>query len=78
MGSGDEAAYPPGPRGLETLGFLGRGSAARTLAFLERTARTFGPISSFSILGRRIFLIDDPALIEDVLVTRSTSSCVTP
>jgi cytochrome P450 len=70
MGSGGGVKYPPGPRGLETFGFLGRGSAARALAFLEQTARSFGPISSFSILGRRVFLIDDPALIEDVLVTR--------
>ena len=62
--------YPPGPRGLDAYGFLGRGSLSRTLGFLERTARRYGPISYFRILHQRIYLIDDPELIKEVLVTK--------
>jgi cytochrome P450 len=61
---------PPGPRGLEVLSFFGRGSPAGTLKFLERTARTYGPISSFRILSKRLYLVDDPDLIQEILVTR--------
>lgn len=61
---------PPGPRGGEVLGFLGRGNASRTLAFLENTARRFGPISYFRFLNQQIHLLDEPALIQEVLVTQ--------
>ena len=57
--------YPPGPRGFEVLGFI-----KAPLAFLQKSARTFGPISYFGLLGQRIYLIDDADLIQDVLVTR--------
>jgi cytochrome P450 len=62
--------YPPGPRGLETLGFFGRGSATGALGFVEKTARQYGPVSSFRILHQRIFVFNDADLIRDVLVTR--------
>ena len=62
--------YPPGPRSLAAYGFLGRGSLLKTLGFLERTARQYGPISYFRVLHQRIYLIDDPELIKEVLVTR--------
>lgn len=61
---------PSGPRGREVFGFFGVGSAAATIEFLERTARRYGPISSFRILNRRIYLVDDAELIKEVLVTR--------
>jgi cytochrome P450 len=64
---------PPGPRGLEVFGFLGGGNAGRTVNFLERSARRFGPISSFRILTKRIYLVDDPDLIEEILVKRQHS-----
>jgi cytochrome P450 len=62
--------YPPGPRGLETLGFFGRGSATGALGFLEKTARQYGPVSSFRVLRQRIFVLNDADLIRDVLVAR--------
>ena len=62
--------HPPGPRGREVLGFFGKGSLNGTLTFLEQTARKYGPISSFRILTKRIFLVDDADLIKDILVTR--------
>ena len=61
---------PPGPRGLETLGFFGAGSRAGILGFLVRTSRRYGPVCGFGILGARIYIIDEPALIEEILVRR--------
>ncbi len=61
---------PPGPRGLAAYGFLGRGTAGGTIQFLEKTAQTYGAISSFQILGKRLFLVDDAELIREILVTR--------
>lgn len=61
---------PLGPRGREVFGFFGAGSATATIEFLERTARRYGPISSFRILNRRIYLVDDAELIKEILVTR--------
>ena len=58
-------SLPPGPRGMEVLGFV-----RRTLPFLEETARRFGPISYFRVLNQRIYLIDEPEWIQDILVTR--------
>src|SRR5436305_7104871 len=61
---------PPGPRGREDLGFLRNVGAGGTLQFMERTAKRYGPISSFRILHKRIYLVDDAELIRDILVTR--------
>lgn len=60
---------PPAPRGREVFGFFGNGSAAGTIEFLERTARRYGPISSFRLLTKRIYLVDDAELIQEILVT---------
>lgn len=56
---------PPGPRGVDVLGFV-RGP----LLFLEKMARTYGPVSHFRLLGQRVYLVDDAELIQEVLVTR--------
>lgn len=61
---------PPGPRGLATLGFFGNGSAAGVLDFLVRTARTYGPVSGFRVFNTRVYVIDDPELIGEILVRR--------
>jgi cytochrome P450 len=61
---------PPGPRGCEVLGFFGVGSVTATIEFFERAARRYGPITSFRILNRRIYLIDDADLIKEILVTQ--------
>jgi cytochrome P450 len=65
--------YPPGPRGRDVLGFFGLRDTAGTLIFLERTARRYGPVSSFRILHKRLYLVDDAELIRDILVTRQHS-----
>ncbi len=61
---------PPGPRGWEVTQFFGNGDFAKTLDFLTRQAREHGPILSFSLLGRRMYVLDDPALVRDVLVVK--------
>ncbi len=61
---------PPGPRGWKTLGFFGGGSAAGVLAFLVDTSRRFGPVSGFRVLASRIYIIDEPELIGEILVRR--------
>ena len=64
---------PPGPRGIEVLGFFGLGKPKSTLGFLEQTARRYGSISSFRILHRRIYMVDDAELIKEILITRQHS-----
>src|SRR5579885_3335220 len=66
----EDMQAPPGPRGREVLGFLGSGSVSATIEFFERTARRYGPVSSFRILNRRIYLVDDADLIKEILVTQ--------
>ena len=62
--------HPPGPRGREVFGFFGGGSISGTLLFLESAARQYGPMTSFRILHKRIYLVDDPELVREILVTR--------
>lgn len=65
MGDNKLVKLPPGPRGLEVLGFV-----RETLPFLQKTARQFGPISYFRVLNQRIYLLDQPEWIQEILVTR--------
>ena len=67
--SGRRKGLPRGPRGLSAYRFLGWGSSARALGFLQDTARTYGPISSLRVFNQRLVLVDDAELIEQVLVT---------
>jgi cytochrome P450 len=64
---------PPGPRGWKTLGFFGGGSAANVLAFLVDMSRRHGSISGFRLFNVRVYVIDDPFLIEEILVRRQHS-----
>ncbi len=58
---------------MQVLGFFGKGKAGTTLDFLEQTARQYGPIASFQLLNRRIYVVDDAELIKEILVTRQHS-----
>jgi cytochrome P450 len=40
------------------------------LTFFENTARRYGPISSFRLLHKRLYLLDDAELVQELLVTR--------
>jgi cytochrome P450 len=61
-------AYPDGPRGIPLLGPVLE-LAANPLAFLEKTAKNYGDISSF-LEGptRRVILLNHPDHIEALLV----------
>jgi cytochrome P450 len=61
------AGLPPGPKGTLIGGNI-RQFRARLLDFLLETARDYGPLTSFRIGPRRVFLARAPELIEQVLI----------
>jgi cytochrome P450 len=62
------SGLPPGPKGT-IVGGNSRQFRAALLNFLLETAREYGPLASFRIGPRRVFLASGPELIEQVLVT---------
>ena len=62
------SGLPPGPKGT-LLGGNVRQFRAGPLSFLLETAREYGPLASFRIGPRRVFLASGHDLIEQVLVT---------
>lgn len=61
------AGLPPGPKGTLLGGSINR-FGDDFLEFLLDMARTYGPVASARAGPKRIFLVSDPALIEQVLV----------
>ncbi len=61
------AGLPPGPKASGIAGNLPEFSA-NVLGFLRRLARDYGPLASFRLGPRRIFLASGHDLIEQVLV----------
>ncbi|MCB9508293.1 MAG: cytochrome P450 [Myxococcales bacterium] len=59
----------PGPRGLPLLGSA-TDLAQRELEFIGKTCDTYGPLSSFRVGRRVIWLVTDPELLDDLLVKR--------
>jgi len=59
---------PPGPRGTLIGGNI-RDFGNDRVGFLLKTARDYGPLASFRIGPKRVFLATRPDLIEQVLVT---------
>jgi len=63
------SAFAPGPPPLAGLrGMTPRRDLAHVPAFLEATARRYGPVSSWRAGRARMWLLDDPALIEQLLL----------
>src|SRR4051794_9797943 len=63
------AAAAPGPK-LSLIGSLiYRPGGGSPLEFFQRLARTYGDISSYRMAGEQLFLINEPRLIRDILVT---------
>ena len=62
------AGLPPGPKGTLIGGNL-RQFRTRLLDFLLEAAREYGPLTSFRVGPRRVFLVSAPELIEKVLIT---------
>jgi len=61
---------PPGPTGTLLGGSIQSFSSDR-LGFLLNTAKEYGPLASFRVGPKRIFLASRPDLVEQVLVTDS-------
>ncbi|MET1046762.1 MAG: cytochrome P450 [Hyphomicrobium sp.] len=63
---------PPGPKGSLIGGNLSQIGERRVDFFLE-LAREYGPVASFRVGRMRLFLVSDPELIQQVLVTDARS-----
>ena len=68
VSSAARRAYPPGPpRSLRTMVIYGPGQDP--LAFFSELARTYGDIAYVHMAAERLFLLNHPTLVKDVLVT---------
>lgn len=63
---------PPGPKGKWLTGSL-REFRADPLAFLERLSAECGPIGYFRAGHQHIYFANDPALVQEVLVTQNSA-----
>jgi cytochrome P450 len=61
------SGLPPGPRGSLFAGNI-RSFGSTLLDFLRDTAKEYGPLASFRVGPKRVFLASDPDLIDQVLV----------
>ena len=63
------ARYPPGPGAIEAIAKMNRGGLLRgAAAFFTETARKYAPIAHWKMNRAHFYLVDDPDVIEDVLV----------
>jgi cytochrome P450 len=65
------AAAPPGPRLslLDTLVY--RPGLGNPLEFFQNVARTYGDLASYRMAGELLFLVSDPQMVRDILVTHA-------
>ncbi|MBN9248263.1 MAG: cytochrome P450 [Hyphomicrobium sp.] len=63
-----KAGLPPGPKGTLIGGNIAQMGPRRVDFFLD-LAQTYGPVASFRVGRWRVFLVSDPELIQQVLVT---------
>ena len=68
-------ALPPGPR--PWLGQVGNLLAFRRdpPGFLLGLAREHGPVSSFRLAGKQVYLFSDPEAVRELLVTQASAMC---
>ena len=62
-------AAAPGPRLSLLASLIYRPGGANPLDFFTNLARTYGPVSSYRMAGEQLFLVNEPPLIRDILVT---------
>src|SRR5260370_19474148 len=62
-------AAPPAPKLSLMASLLYRPGLGNPLEFFTDVARTYGDIASYRIGGEQLFLVNDPQLIKDILVT---------
>ncbi len=64
--------YPAGPGQVAAFrGLMPGQDMSRVPAFFAAASARYGPITSWRIGPKRFFFLDDPALIEELLVTRA-------
>jgi cytochrome P450 len=65
------AAAAPGPRLSLLASLMYRPGGANPLEFFTNLARTYGDVTSYRMAGEQLFLVNDPQLIRDILVTHN-------
>ncbi|HEY2908230.1 MAG TPA: cytochrome P450 [Vicinamibacterales bacterium] len=66
----DDSRFPPGPKAslLRTLVYR---PGRNPLEFFENIARTYGDLAHVRLGGEHVFVISDPRVIKDVLITHN-------
>jgi cytochrome P450 len=64
-------ALPPGPKLSAFQQLVYRPGAGNPLPFFTSLARTYGDIVTYRMGGEQVFLVSDPHLIKDILVTHN-------
>ncbi len=70
--SGRVAAYPPGPR-RSPLSAIVYFPSRDPLAFFSNLARRYGDLAHLYLAREHLYLVSDPALVRDILVTDQRS-----
>ena len=65
------AATAPGPRLSLVASLVYRPGGANPLDFFTNLARTYGDVSTYRMAGEQLFLVNDPRLVRDILVTHN-------
>jgi cytochrome P450 len=65
------AATAPGPKLSFVQSLIYRPGGANPLDFFTKLARAYGDVTSYRMAGEQLFLINEPKLIRDVLVTHN-------
>src|SRR5471032_979854 len=71
MASASVAAVAPGPKLSLVASLIYRPGGGNPLDFFTNLARTYGDISSYRMAGEQLFLVNEPRLIRDILVTNN-------
>jgi cytochrome P450 len=64
-------AAAPGPKVSLLSSLIYRPGGASPLDFFSSLARTYGSVSTYRMAGEQLFLVCEPALIRDILVTHN-------
>jgi cytochrome P450 len=64
-------ATAPGPKLPFISSLIYRPGGGNPLAFFTTLARTYGDVSAYRMAGEQLFLVNEPQLIRDVLVTHN-------
>jgi cytochrome P450 len=65
------AVLPPGPKLSAFQQLVYRPGAGNPLPFFTSLARSYGDIVTYRMAGEQVFLVSDPQLIKDILVTHN-------